>query len=140
MFVHCIPHFYDLSALVGCCSSVSIRRNIYKFLNVCPFDYTAVSVSGKVGRPSTGLTNPIAWVLSVTIAVDCPQSVPQLPCNRKYISIFNIKISYKFKLKLWSLCIEVFHVLFLLLDLANISIFMKICLYCKQYFCRAMSV
>ena len=44
------PHFYDLSALVGCWSSVSIRRIIYKFLNVCPFDYTAVAVSGKVER------------------------------------------------------------------------------------------
>ena len=28
-----------------------IRRIIYKFLNVCPFDYTAVAVSGKVGYP-----------------------------------------------------------------------------------------
>ena len=31
-------------------SSVSIRRIIYKFLNVCPFDYTAVALSGKVER------------------------------------------------------------------------------------------
>ena len=45
-----VPHFYDLSALVGCWSLVSIRRIIYKFLNVCPFDYTAVAVSGKVER------------------------------------------------------------------------------------------
>ena len=45
-----VPHFYDLSALVGCWSTVSIRRIIYKFLNVCPFDYTAVAVSGKVER------------------------------------------------------------------------------------------
>ena len=29
--------------------SIYIRRFIYKFLNVCPFDYTAVAVSGKVG-------------------------------------------------------------------------------------------
>ena len=36
--------------LVGCWSSVSIRI-IYKFLNVCPFDSTAVAISGKVGRP-----------------------------------------------------------------------------------------
>ena len=42
--------FYDPSALVCCWSSVSIRRIIYKFLNVCPFDYTAVAVSGKVER------------------------------------------------------------------------------------------
>ena len=46
-----VPHFYDLSALVGCWFSVSIRRIIYKFLNVCPFEYMAVAVSGKVGRP-----------------------------------------------------------------------------------------
>ena len=45
-----LPHFYDLSVLVGCWSSFSIRRIIYKFLNVCPFDYTAVAVSGKVER------------------------------------------------------------------------------------------
>ena len=45
-----VPHFYDLSALVDCWSTVSIRRIIYKFLNVCPFDYTAVAVSGKVER------------------------------------------------------------------------------------------
>ena len=42
--------FDDLSALVGCWSSVSTRRIIYKFLNVCPFDNTAVAVGGKVGR------------------------------------------------------------------------------------------
>ena len=46
----CVPYFYDLSALVGCLSSVSIRRNIFKFLNVCPFDYKAVAVCGKVER------------------------------------------------------------------------------------------
>ena len=46
-----VPHFYDLSALVGCWYLVSIRRIIYKFSNVFPFCYTAVAVSGKVGRP-----------------------------------------------------------------------------------------
>ena len=51
--------FYDLSTLVGCWSSVSIRRIIYKFLNVCPFDYTAVVVSGKVERSQTGLTTQV---------------------------------------------------------------------------------
>ena len=50
----CVPYFYDLSALVGCWSSVSIRR-----INVCPFDYTAVAVSGKVGCSQTGLTTPL---------------------------------------------------------------------------------
>ena len=42
-------NFYGLSALVGCWSSVSIRRFIHTFLNVCPFDYTAFAISGKVG-------------------------------------------------------------------------------------------
>ena len=46
-----VLHFYDLSTLVGCWSLVYIRRIIYKFLNVCPFDCTAVAVSGKVGYP-----------------------------------------------------------------------------------------
>ena len=41
--------FYDLSAWCGCWFVVYIRRFIYKFLNVCPFDYTAVAGSGKVG-------------------------------------------------------------------------------------------
>ena len=41
--------FYDLSAWGGCWFVVYIRRCIYKFLNVCPFDYTVVAVSGKVG-------------------------------------------------------------------------------------------
>ena len=40
--------FYDLSVWCGCWFVVYIRRFIYKFLNVCPFDYTAVAGSGKV--------------------------------------------------------------------------------------------
>ena len=58
-------HPMDFSALVGCWFSVSIRKIIYKFLNVCPFDYTAVAVSGKVERSLTGLTTPVGW-LSLT--------------------------------------------------------------------------
>ena len=38
--------FYDLSLLVGWWSS--IRRSIYKFLNVCPFDNKAVAISFKI--------------------------------------------------------------------------------------------
>ena len=49
MFVYHIV--YDLSTLVGCWSSVYIRRIIYKLLNVCPFDYTAFVVSWKVVYP-----------------------------------------------------------------------------------------
>ena len=56
--IYCFYHltclccdFYGLSVLVGCWSSAFIRRIIYTFLNVCPFDYTAFAVSGKVGIP-----------------------------------------------------------------------------------------
>ena len=55
---------------------------------MCPFDYTGVAVSGKVERSVTGLTTPIAWMLSVTTAIDRPKSLPQLPYNR--MCIFNI--------------------------------------------------
>ena len=44
-------NFSGLSVLVGCWSSAFIRRMIYTFLNVCHFNYTAFSVSGKVGIP-----------------------------------------------------------------------------------------
>ena len=43
--------FYGLSALVDCWSLAFIRRIIYIFLNVSPFDCTAFAVSGKVGIP-----------------------------------------------------------------------------------------
>ena len=68
-----VPHFYDLSALVGCWSSVSIRRIIYKFLNVCPFDYTAVAVSGE-GWALVNRFNHTSWVTAVT-PTDRPKSV-----------------------------------------------------------------
>ena len=48
--------FYDLSTWDGCWFGVYIMRFIYK-LNVCPFDYTAVAGSGKVG-PVYRLTTP----------------------------------------------------------------------------------
>ena len=56
--IYCFYHhtclcntFYGLSALVGCWSSAFITRIIYKFLNVCSFDYTAFAISGMVGIP-----------------------------------------------------------------------------------------
>ena len=64
--------FYDLSAWNGCWFVVYIRRFIYKFLNACPFDYTAVVANGKVG-PVNRLTKPIEWMLSVPF--DWPFSV-----------------------------------------------------------------
>ena len=56
--IYCFYHltclcnnFYGLSALLGCWPLAFIMRTNYKFLNVCPFEYTAIAVSGKVGIP-----------------------------------------------------------------------------------------
>ena len=44
----CVPHFYDLSALIGCWSSVSIRRIIYNILNVCPLITRLLRLVGRL--------------------------------------------------------------------------------------------
>ena len=73
--------FYDLAAWGGCWFVVYIRRFIYKFSNVCPFDYTAVAGSGKVGPVNK--VNHTSWVAIVTPS-DCPKSVR----NRCVIELF----------------------------------------------------
>ena len=73
--------FYDLSAWGGCWFDVYVRRFIYKFLNVCPFDYTAVAGSGKVG-PVNQVNHTNRMDVVYCHLIDRPQSVPQLPCNR----------------------------------------------------------
>ena len=60
--------FNDLSAWGG----YWLRRFIYKFLNVCPFDYTAVAGTGKVGPVNQ--VNHTSWVDVVT-STDRPKSV-----------------------------------------------------------------
>ena len=75
----CVPHFDDLSALVGRWSSVSIMRMIYKILNLFPFDYTALAVSGKV----VNRFNHTSGVTAVT-PTDRPKSVR----NRCAIEVF----------------------------------------------------
>ena len=64
--------FYDLSAWGGCWFFVYIRRSIYNFLNVCPFDYTVVAGSGKVWPVNQ--VNHTSWVAVVT-PTDRPKSV-----------------------------------------------------------------
>ena len=64
--------FYDLSAWGGCLFVVYIRRFIYKFLNVCHFDYTAVAGSGK-GWPVNKVYHT-SWV-AVGTKTDRPKSV-----------------------------------------------------------------
>ena len=73
--------FYDLSDWSDCWFDVYIRRFIYKFLNVCPFDYAAVAGSGKVG--SLNQVNHTNWVAVVT-PTDRPKSVR----NRCLIELF----------------------------------------------------
>ena len=73
--------FYDLSAWSGCWFDVYIRRFIYKFLNVFPFDCTAVAGSGKVGPVNQ--VNHTSWVAVVT-PTDRPKSVR----NRCLIELF----------------------------------------------------
>ena len=48
---------------------------------MCPFDYTAFAVSGKVGIPLTGLTTPVGLLVTPT---DRPKSVR----NRCVIEVF----------------------------------------------------
>ena len=54
MFVYHIFMTSPLWLVVGR-SSVSMSRIIYTFLNVCPFDYPAVAVSGQVDRSFNGI-------------------------------------------------------------------------------------
>ena len=65
----------------GCWFVVYIWRFIYNFLNMCPFDYTAVVGSGKVGPVNQ--VNPTSWVTVVT-PTDRPKSVR----NRCVIELF----------------------------------------------------
>ena len=76
-----VYRFYDLSAWGGCWFVVYIRMLIYKFLNVCPFDYTAGARNGKVGPVNQ--VNHTRWVTVVT-PTDRPQSVR----NRSVIVLF----------------------------------------------------
>ena len=66
----------------SCCWFVVYKRRfIYKFINVCPFDYTAVAGSWKVGPVNQ--VNHTSWVAVVT-QTDRPKSVR----NRCVIELF----------------------------------------------------
>ena len=79
-----------------CWLVVYIRRLIYKFLNVCPFDYTAVAASGKVGPVNQ--VNHTSWVAVVT-PTDRPKSVR----NRCVIELF-CGVVYVVTLPFWHFC------------------------------------
>ena len=91
--------FYDLSAWCGCWFVVYIRRFIYTFLNVCPFDYTAVEVSGKVGPVNQ--VNHTSWVAVVT-QTDRHKSVR----NRCVIELF-CDVVCVVTLPFWHFCFDV---------------------------------
>ena len=76
-----VYRFFMTSTWGGCWFVVYIRRFIYKFLNVCPFDYTAVAGSGKVGPVNQ--VNHTSWV-AIVIPTDRPKSVR----NRRVIELF----------------------------------------------------
>ena len=60
---------------------LSIRRFIYKFLNLCPFDNTAVAGNGKVG--AVNQVNHTSWMAIVT-----PTDRPKSARNRCVIELF----------------------------------------------------
>ena len=77
-------NFYDLFRLgwlLVCCWFIGCWRFIYKFLNVRPFDYTAVAGSGKVR--TVNQVNHTSWV-AVATPTDRPKSVR----NRCVIELF----------------------------------------------------
>ena len=87
--------FYKLSAWDGCWF-VYIRRFIYKFLNVCPFDYTAVAGSGTVG--------PVDQVNHTSlVAVFTPTHRPKSVRNRCVIKLF-CGVACVVTLQFWHFC------------------------------------
>ena len=65
----CVFKFYYLSAWDCCWSLVSIWRFVCIFLNVCPFDCTAITGSAKVGPLNIRLTTPVGWLMSLQLIV-----------------------------------------------------------------------
>ena len=70
--------FYDLSTWGGCCLYKEVYLQIF---NVCPFDYTAVAGSGKVGPVNQ--VNHTSWVTVVS-----PTDRPKPVRNRCVIELF----------------------------------------------------
>ena len=80
---------YDLSAWGGCWFVVYIRRCICKFLNVCPFDYTAVAGSGKVGPVNQ--VNHTSGVAVVT-QTDRPKSARNRCLIELFVALFVLSL------------------------------------------------
>ena len=80
-----VYRFYYLSAWGGCWFLVYIRRFIYKFFNVGPFDYTAVARSGEVGPVNQ--VNNTSWVAIVSLT-DRPKSVRHRSVIEFFVALF----------------------------------------------------
>ena len=59
---------------------------------MCPFDYTAVAVSGKVGYPLTGLTTPVGWLVTPT---DRPKSVRNRCVNKVFGGVCVLSFGFR---------------------------------------------
>ena len=81
--------FYDLSARGGCWFVVYIRKFIYKYLNVCAFDYTAVAGIRKVGP--VNLVNHTSWVAVVT-PTDRDKSVRNRCVIERIVALFVLSL------------------------------------------------
>ena len=66
-----------------------MRRFIYKFLNVCTFDYTAVTGSGKVGHVNR-LTSPVR--LTAVTPTDRPKSVRNRCVIELFVALFVLSL------------------------------------------------
>ena len=84
-----VYRFYDLSAWDGCGFVVYIRRFIYKFLKVCPFDYTAVAGSGKVGPQNQ--VNHTSW-MAVATPTDRSKSVRIRCVIELFVALFVLSL------------------------------------------------
>ena len=83
--------FYDLGVWGGCWFVFYIRRFIYKFLNVCPFDYTAVAINGKVGINPVNRFNYTSWEDVVT-PTDRPKSVRNRCVIEFFVALFVLSL------------------------------------------------
>ena len=79
--------------MVGCWSSASIRRFIYRYVNVCRFDYTwlhGLVVNGKLKYPENRFNNT-NWVAVVT-PTDRPKSVRNQCIIEGFCGVFVLSI------------------------------------------------
>ena len=85
----------------GCWFVVYIRRFIYKFLIGCPFDYTAVAGSGKVGPVNQ--VNHTSWVASVTPTDRRPKSVHNRCVIELFVALFVLSLCpYDISVGVWA--------------------------------------